>query len=113
MRLSDCSHVIRSISHARLSAAQARQTAARRTDQVLRRLADGQSLVLVIPGDEQGGSARWVLRISWQRKGSMRGLGAYPRVSLPEARRAATTLRAQIQDQQGAARLTRWLRASA
>ena len=109
MQIIACSHVIRPISYARLSAAQVRQTAARRTDG-FRRLADGQSLVLVIPGDEQGGSARRVLRISWQGKGSMRGLGAHPRVSLPEACRAAATVRAQIQDP-GLQGLTQWLRA--
>ncbi len=82
----------------RLSAAQVKQEAARRTDKV-RSLADGQGLVLVIPRAEQGGNARWVLRFSWQGKESMRGLGAYPEVSLLKARQAATTLRAQIQDQ--------------
>ena len=79
-----------------LSADLVKQEASRRTDKV-RSLADGQGLALVIPRAEQGGNARWVLRFSWQGKESMRGLGDYPDVSLLEARRAATTSRAQIQ----------------
>ena len=75
MQIIACSHVIRPISHARLSAAQVRQAAARR-----------------------------------RGKGSMRGRAPTPRVSLPEACRAAATVRAQIQDP-GLQGLTQWLRA--
>lgn len=82
----------------RLSAAQVKQEASRRTDKV-RSLADGQGLVLVVPSAAKGGNARWVLRFSWQGKESMRGLGTYPEVSLLKARQAATTLRAQIQNE--------------
>ena len=82
----------------RLTAPQVRQEASRRTDKV-RSLPDGQGLVLVVPSAAQGGNARWALRFCWQGQESMRGLGPYPRVSLLDARKAATTLRAQIQNE--------------
>ena len=82
----------------RLTAPQVKQEASRRTDKV-RSLPDGQGLVLVVPSAAQGGNARWALRFCWQGQESMRGLGPYPRVSLLDARKAATTLRAQIQNE--------------
>ena len=78
----------------RLTAAQVKQEASRRTDKV-RSLPDGLGLVLKV---EPAGKAYWVQRIFRGGKETMRGIGPYPKVSLLEARRASTTLRAQAQD---------------
>ncbi len=67
----------------RLTAAQVKQEASRRTDKV-RSLPDGQGLVLKV---EPAGKAYWVQRIFRGGKETMRGIGPYPKVSLLDARR--------------------------
>ena len=79
----------------KLSALQVRSEAVRRTEKT-RTLSDGEGLNLVIPSATQTGNARWVLRFMHQGRETMRGLGAFPAVTLQQARQRALQLRAQI-----------------